>query len=146
MERVSLLTPQDVRDAAAHLCGKVQKTPVYGSPPLSKLASRLGSITLKEPSVNIRLVFKCESMQATGSFKFRGATNFMLNLRDENLKLGVVTYSTGTLPRNFLNIRHTYPVIRKSWGSYCMCGQDVVGREGIPRSLYRRHAKVCCRV
>lgn len=39
-----------------------------------------------------RLYLKAESMQVTGSFKIRGATNSILQLSDEQLRLGVVTH------------------------------------------------------
>ena len=41
------------------------------------------------------LYFKCENMQRVGAFKFRGATNAVLLLSDEEKKRGVVTHSSG---------------------------------------------------
>lgn len=41
------------------------------------------------------LFFKCENFQKVGAFKFRGATNAILNLTDEQLHMGVVTHSSG---------------------------------------------------
>jgi threonine dehydratase len=41
------------------------------------------------------VVAKCESMQRTGSFKIRGATNAVRSLRDAEARRGVVTHSSG---------------------------------------------------
>jgi threonine dehydratase len=39
--------------------------------------------------------FKCENLQKTGAFKFRGAINAVAQLSAEELKRGVVTHSSG---------------------------------------------------
>jgi len=39
--------------------------------------------------------FKCENFQKVGAFKFRGATNAIMNLSDEERSRGVVTHSSG---------------------------------------------------
>ena len=39
--------------------------------------------------------FKCENLQRTGSFKFRGACNALAALTEEDRRLGVVTHSSG---------------------------------------------------
>jgi threonine dehydratase len=41
------------------------------------------------------LFFKCENFQKVGAFKFRGATNAVLSLSDEEVKNGVATHSSG---------------------------------------------------
>ena len=41
------------------------------------------------------LYFKCENFQKVGAFKFRGATNAILQLNDEEKKHGVGTHSSG---------------------------------------------------
>ena len=41
------------------------------------------------------LYFKCENLQRTGSFKIRGALNFMTAQPRENLANGVITASAG---------------------------------------------------
>jgi threonine dehydratase len=41
------------------------------------------------------LYFKCENFQKVGAFKFRGATNAVLLLEDDQKKHGVVTHSSG---------------------------------------------------
>ena len=42
-----------------------------------------------------RVLFKCENLQRTGSFKIRGASNKILNLTSQQCKQGVVAYSSG---------------------------------------------------
>jgi threonine dehydratase len=41
------------------------------------------------------LFFKCENFQKVGAFKFRGATNAVLSLSQEERRRGVVTHSSG---------------------------------------------------
>lgn len=72
----------DVVAAASRIAPHVLKTPVIDSHALSELAGR-------------PVTFKCESMQRTGSFKIRGATNAVRSIRDEDAPRGVVTHSSG---------------------------------------------------
>jgi threo-3-hydroxy-L-aspartate ammonia-lyase len=44
---------------------------------------------------NARVFFKCENLQRTGSFKFRGAYNALSKLTDEQRRAGVLAYSSG---------------------------------------------------
>ncbi|MFO7939465.1 MAG: pyridoxal-phosphate dependent enzyme [Bacteroidales bacterium] len=41
------------------------------------------------------LYFKCENFQKVGAFKFRGATNAVLQLSEEDARKGVTTHSSG---------------------------------------------------
>jgi len=41
------------------------------------------------------MFFKCENFQKVGAFKFRGATNAVLSLTEDQKKQGVVTHSSG---------------------------------------------------
>jgi threonine dehydratase len=41
------------------------------------------------------LFFKCENFQKVGAFKFRGATNAVMSLSDEDARRGVATHSSG---------------------------------------------------
>lgn len=45
--------------------------------------------------VKAELYFKCENFQKVGAFKFRGATNAVLSLTDEEASKGVATHSSG---------------------------------------------------
>jgi threonine dehydratase len=76
------ITADDVRAAAGRIAGEVRRTPVVASDAISGLAGR-------------PVVAKCESMQRTGSFKIRGATNAVRSLGDAEARRGVVTHSSG---------------------------------------------------
>ena len=45
--------------------------------------------------LNCRLLVKAENLQRTGSFKFRGAFNRLINLDEESASRGVVAFSSG---------------------------------------------------
>jgi threonine dehydratase len=72
----------DIRHAAARLSGLVVETPLIESPEFNK---RFGA----------RILFKPETLQRTGSFKFRGAYNKLSSLSDEERSRGVVAFSSG---------------------------------------------------
>jgi threonine dehydratase len=72
----------DIRAAARRLEGRAVLTPLLESPPLN---ARLGG----------RLLVKAETLQRTGSFKFRGAYNTLAQLGEAQRKGGVVAYSSG---------------------------------------------------
>ncbi len=72
----------DLRAAAGRLAGRVVVTPLLEAPLLS---ARLG----------LRLLVKAETLQRTGSFKFRGAMNTLLQLDERQRRAGVVAYSSG---------------------------------------------------
>jgi threonine dehydratase len=72
----------DIEDAARRLAGIAVTTPLLESMALNE---RLGG----------RLLVKAEPLQRTGSFKFRGAYNFMSRLGDDARQSGVMTYSSG---------------------------------------------------
>jgi threonine dehydratase len=68
---------------------RVHRTPVLTSRAFDEAATR--ALGPGERSV----FFKCENMQRTGSFKFRGATNKILSLTEEERRRGVVAFSSG---------------------------------------------------
>ena len=72
----------DILKAAKTLRGKVRRTPLEYSHPLSKLTG--GDVFLK-----------LENQQHTNSFKIRGAMNKMYALSDKERQSGVVTASSG---------------------------------------------------
>lgn len=82
MSEPPLVSLAEVRAAAQRLKGVVVRTPLLPSEELSK-------------DVGGEVRIKCESLQRTGSFKVRGASNVLLQLPDETLERGVVTYSSG---------------------------------------------------
>jgi threonine dehydratase len=77
-----LPTVSDVRSAAERIKGKAYKTPVLES---SLLNEKLGC----------RLLVKPETLQRTGSFKFRGAYNCISRIAEDRRKSGIVAYSSG---------------------------------------------------
>ncbi|MDD1964058.1 threo-3-hydroxy-L-aspartate ammonia-lyase [Pseudomonas putida] len=79
---MSLPTFKDVQDAAARIEGHAHQTPV------------LTSRTIDE-EIGAQLFFKCENLQRTGSFKFRGAFNTLSRFDDQQRKGGVVAFSSG---------------------------------------------------
>lgn len=76
-------TAADVDAAAQRLAGRIQRTPLLEFPLLS---AKLG----------FRLLVKAETLQVTGSFKFRGASNCLLAAREKDPSLkAVVAFSSG---------------------------------------------------
>ena len=78
---------KDVRDAATRISGHAVRTPVVEL----RLRDRAGS-------TQSNVVLKCENLQRGGSFKFRGACNSVLALKEglgDDEKLNVVTHSSG---------------------------------------------------
>lgn len=79
---MQLVGLEDVRGAAARIAGKAHRTPLLTSRSLSDAAG-------------VGLWLKMESFQRTGSFKFRGATNAVAQLGDDDRRRGVLTFSSG---------------------------------------------------
>ncbi len=72
----------EIIEAHDKIKDQVTKTPVFTSSTLNEL-------------FGVDLYFKCENFQKTGSFKFRGASNAVMSLSDEEAKNGVGTHSSG---------------------------------------------------
>jgi threonine dehydratase len=81
-DTISLPTSADVDAAAARLKGVALRTPLISSPVLDAL---LGG----------RIFLKAETLQRTGSFKFRGAYNKISMIPAHARAGGVVAYSSG---------------------------------------------------
>ena len=75
-------TIADVDAAAERLAGVAIRTPLINSPVLD---ARLGA----------RVFLKAETLQRTGSFKFRGAYNKISSIPPDRKNNGVVAYSSG---------------------------------------------------
>ena len=60
----------------------IHRTPVMSSKSINKI-------------FNADIYFKCENFQKAGAFKFRGATNAIMSLTEEEAKKGVGTHSSG---------------------------------------------------
>jgi len=75
-------TFDDVRHAARRLAGLAVRTPLLESPALNE---RVGG----------RVLLKAETLQRTGSFKFRGAYNRISQIPEQDRAGGVVAFSSG---------------------------------------------------
>lgn len=75
-------TKQDIIEAAARIKPFVHKTPVLTSETLDVLSGT-------------SLYFKCENFQKVGAFKFRGAINAVLLLKEDKSVTAVATHSSG---------------------------------------------------
>ena len=73
---------EDVRSAAARLAGHARRTPLLAGTPLDE-------------STGGRILLKLETLQHTGSFKFRGAYNRLAQIPAERRAAGVVAFSSG---------------------------------------------------
>jgi threonine dehydratase len=81
-EPITLPTAADVEAAARQLEGVVIRTPLVRSPVLDELTGG-------------RVFLKTETLQHTGSFKFRGAYNKLSSIPQEKRAAGVVAFSSG---------------------------------------------------
>ena len=72
----------DVRAAARRLEGHARRTPLLAETPLDQLTGG-------------RILLKLETLQHTGSFKFRGAWNRLVQLNASERAAGVVAFSSG---------------------------------------------------
>jgi threonine dehydratase len=79
---VRLPTAVDVDAAAVRLAGVALRTPLISSPTLDALTGG-------------RIFLKAETLQRTGSFKFRGAYNKVSAIPEADRKGGVVAFSSG---------------------------------------------------
>lgn len=71
-----------IERARAAIAGHIRRTPTWPS------------LTLEE-QLGVPVLLKCEQMQRTGSFKIRGATNFIAGLGAEQRAHGLVAASAG---------------------------------------------------
>ena len=71
-----------IRAAAKRLDGQARRTPILTSPFLDEIAGR-------------RVFVKAECLQHTGSFKFRGGWSAVSALSGDELKSGVIAFSSG---------------------------------------------------
>ncbi|MBX2820980.1 MAG: threo-3-hydroxy-L-aspartate ammonia-lyase [Rhodothermaceae bacterium] len=76
------MTFEEIVSAASRLEGKAIKTPVMTSRTVNKQTGG-------------EVYFKCENLQRTGSFKFRGAYNALSQFTKDEKAKGVIAYSSG---------------------------------------------------
>jgi threonine dehydratase len=72
----------DIAAASGRIAGKIVTTPLLRSAQLDEATGG-------------RVFLKAECLQRTGSFKFRGALNALLQIPKERRSAGVVTFSSG---------------------------------------------------
>jgi len=72
----------DIQNAHGRIRPYIHWTPVLSSSQINRM-------------YDAEIFFKCENFQKVGAFKFRGATNAVLQLSDEEKKRGVITHSSG---------------------------------------------------
>jgi threonine dehydratase len=77
-----LPTFADVENAAQQIAGVAHRTPVATS-------------RLVDDRAGAHVFFKCENLQRSGAFKFRGAFNALSRLSPDDARRGVVTFSSG---------------------------------------------------
>lgn len=75
-------TLDDIRAAARRIAPYAHRTPVMTCESLDR-------------QTGCRVFLKCENLQKVGAFKFRGACNAVMKLRDDVARNGVVTHSSG---------------------------------------------------
>jgi threonine dehydratase len=73
---------REIESAARRLAGVAVPTPLLPSDAVSEATG-----------AQVRL--KCENLQRVGSFKIRGAHNFVSQLSDDQVQAGIITYSSG---------------------------------------------------
>lgn len=76
------VTRNDVLEAARRISDSVERTPL-----------------IESDFKGQRIALKCECLQTGGAFKLRGASNRLLQLSEEELKRGVVAFSSGNHAR-----------------------------------------------
>jgi threonine dehydratase len=82
MQDADIPTIDDVHAAAERISGHAVRTPLVSSPGLDQ-------------ATGARVLLKCETLQRTGSFKFRGAYSAIAALSREEREAGVVAVSSG---------------------------------------------------
>jgi threonine dehydratase len=82
----------------------VQGEGLVGLTEIESAAHRLAGVAIRTPllpadavseAVGTEVRLKCENLQRAGSFKIRGAFNFVSQLSDEQVANGIITYSSG---------------------------------------------------
>lgn len=72
----------DIQEAHKRIMPFIHRTPVLSSSQINRI-------------FGAEIFMKCENFQKVGAFKFRGATNAILNLTPDEKHRGVVTHSSG---------------------------------------------------
>lgn len=128
-------TYEDVVAAAQRIEPHIRHTPVVTSRSI-------------DDAVNARVFLKCENMQRTGAFKFRGASNAVWQLGDEDCARGVATHSSGnhgaalalaaktrdldaTIVMPAVSVRSKIEAVEAYGGNIRFCGPTMGDREAM---------------
>ncbi len=126
-------TADDIVRAATRIEPYIHRTPVVTA---RSMDERAGA----------KLFFKCENFQRVGAFKFRGATNAVFSLTDEEATAGVATHSSGNHAQAvalaaqnrgvpaYIVMPHTAPkvkiaAVREYGGEITFCEPTLLSRE-----------------
>ena len=82
METIRLPSFKDIQSAHLRISDRIHRTPVLTSASIDEMTG-------------VQTFFKCENFQKVGAFKYRGATNAVMSLTDEQALHGVATHSSG---------------------------------------------------
>src|SRR6188508_1680801 len=82
VDNTILPTAADIEAAAKRLAGVAVRTPLINAPVLDE-------------AIGARVFLKAETLQRTGSFKFRGAYNKISSIPKDRRAAGVVAFSSG---------------------------------------------------
>ncbi|MEQ8330353.1 MAG: threonine/serine dehydratase [Longimicrobiales bacterium] len=83
---------------------EVQGAGLVGLTEIEAAAQRLAGVAIRTPllpadslteCLDAEVRLKCENLQRAGSFKIRGAYNFVSQLSDDQIGNGIITYSSG---------------------------------------------------
>lgn len=135
-------TLADIRQAAERIKPYVHRTPVLTSRSLNE-------------KVGAQVYLKCENLQKVGAFKFRGASNAVFSLNDEEASRGVCTHSSGNhaqalalaarmrgIPA-YIVMPENAPAVKKDavaayGGQISFCAPTLEAREATLRRVYER--------
>jgi threonine dehydratase len=135
-------TLADIRQAAERIKPYIHRTPVLTNQSLNE-------------KVNARVFLKCENLQKVGAFKFRGASNAVFSLSEEDASLGVCTHSSGNhaqalalaaklrgIPA-YIVMPENAPSVKKDavagyGGQISFCAPTLEAREATLRRVYER--------
>lgn len=73
---------EDIQQAAQRIKPYIHRTPILTNESLNQ-------------QVGVQVFLKCENFQKVGAFKFRGASNAVWSLSEEEARRGVITHSSG---------------------------------------------------
>ncbi len=75
-------TKNDIIEAHERIKDQIHRTPIFTSVSINEITGAT-------------LYFKCENLQKIGAFKFRGATNVVNSIPEDEILRGVATHSSG---------------------------------------------------